>query len=121
MPKLNLDDLKRIKQETSNAMALRLGRPRATITVHVGDCGIAAGAREVMQTLLGEVADANRPDVQVLAADCIGHCASEPNVTVGVEGAEPVVYQKMDPAKIQQVFRRHILEGEVLREWVLSR
>jgi NADP-reducing hydrogenase subunit HndB len=121
MPKLTFDDLKRIKQETSSAMALRLGRPRATVTVHLGDCGLAAGAREVMQALISEVASSNRPDVQVLAADCIGNCASEPNVTVNLEGAEPVVYQKMDPVKIQQVFQRHILDGEVLREWVLSR
>jgi NADP-reducing hydrogenase subunit HndB len=121
MPELTLDDLKRIKEKTAAAMALRLGHPRATITVHVGDCGIAAGARDVMQALLGEVSESRRPDVQVLAADCVGNCASEPNVTVWVEGSEPVVYQKMDRDKIKQVFRRHLLEGEVLREHVLSR
>ena len=121
MSKLTFEDLKRIKQKTAGAMALRLDKPRVTITVHLGTCGIAAGAREVMQAFLNELSASNRPDIQILAAGCAGDCASEPNVTVGVEGSEPVVYQKMDPAKIQQVFRRHILEGEVLREWVLSR
>lgn len=121
MPKLTLEDLKRIKQETASAMALRLGKPRATITVHLGTCGIAAGARDVMQALLSEASASNRPDIQILAADCIGNCASEPNVTVAVEGSGPVIYQKMDPAKIQQVFRRHILDGEVQRELLLSR
>lgn len=121
MPELTLEDLKRIKEKTAAALALRLGHPRATITVHLGDCGIAAGARDVMQALLGELSESRRPDLQALAADCLGNCASEPNVTVWVEGSEPVVYQKMDRDKIKQVFRRHILEGEVLREHVLSR
>jgi NADP-reducing hydrogenase subunit HndB len=121
MPELSFEDLKRIKETTARAMALRLGHPRATVTVHMGDCGLAAGGRDVMQALLGEVAAAGRPDVQVLAADCMGNCASEPNVTVAVEGSDPVVYQKMDPDKIKQVFRRHLLGGEVLREFVLSR
>jgi NADP-reducing hydrogenase subunit HndB len=121
MSKLTVEDLKRIKQQTAATMALRLDKPRITISVHVGTCGIAAGAREVMQALLGELSASNRPDIQVLAAGCTGNCTSEPNVTVAVEGSEPVVYQKMDRDKIQQVFRRHILEGEVMREWVLSR
>ncbi len=121
MSKLTFEDLKRIKHKTAGAMALRLDKPRATITVHLGTCGIAAGAREVMQALLGEVSASNRPDVQVLAAGCTGSCTSEPNVTVAVEGSEPVVYQKMDRAKIQQVFQQHILAGEVLREFVVSR
>jgi NADP-reducing hydrogenase subunit HndB len=120
MPKLTLEDLERIKQQTADAMALRLSKPRATITVHLGTCGIAAGAREVMQALLGALAASDRSDVRVLAEGCLGRCASEPNVTVAVAGSEPVVYQKMDPDKIQQVFQRHILDGEVLREFVLS-
>jgi NADP-reducing hydrogenase subunit HndB len=121
MSKLTFEDLQRIKQKTASAMALRLDKPRATITVHMGTCGIAAGAREVMQTLLGELSASNRPDVQVLAGGCTGSCAGEPNVTVAVEGSEPVVYQKMDGDKIQQVFQRHILAGDILREFVASR
>jgi NADP-reducing hydrogenase subunit HndB len=121
MPQLTLEDLKRIRQETANAMALRLGHPRATITVHLGTCGIAAGARDVMQALLRELAESSRPDVQVLAAGCFGNCASEPNVTVAVEGSDPVVYQKMDPAKAREMFRRHILDGQPLNDSVLSR
>jgi NADP-reducing hydrogenase subunit HndB len=121
MPQLTYEDLNLIKQKTASAMALRLDKPRATITVHLGTCGIAAGARDVMRALLSEVSGSNRPDIQVLAAGCLGHCASEPNVTVAIKGSDPVVYQKMDPAKIQQVYRRHIIDGEVQRELVLSR
>jgi len=120
MAKLTFEDLKQIKEKTATAMALRLGEPRATITVHMGTCGIAAGARAVMQALLEEVATSNRPDVRVLASACLGSCPTEPNVTVAVEGSEPVVYQKMDPARVQQVFQRHILKGEPLNEFALK-
>jgi NADP-reducing hydrogenase subunit HndB len=121
MPKLTFEDLKLIKYKAASALALRLDKPRATITVHMGTCGIAAGAREVMQALMSELSASDRCDIRVLAAGCTGHCTGEPNVTVAVEGSEPVVYQKMDPAKIQQVFQRHILAGEVLREFASSR
>jgi NADP-reducing hydrogenase subunit HndB len=121
MSKLTFDDLKRVRHETASTMALRLGEPRAMITVHMGTCGIAAGAREVMQALLEEVAKSKRPDLRVLAAACLGSCSSEPNVTVAVEGSEPVVYQKMDAAKIRQVFQRHILNGEPLAEFALKK
>jgi len=121
MPKLTVEDLKHIKAKTADAISLRLGKARATITVHMGTCGIAAGAREVMKALMDEVAAAERSDVRVLAAGCLGKCASEPNVTVALEGSDPVVYQKMDPAKIRQVVQRHLLGGEVLNEFVLGR
>ncbi len=57
----------------------------------------------------------------MLASGCLGVCPSEPNVTVALEGSEPVLYQKMDPAKIQQVFQRHVLQGEPLNEFVLKK
>jgi NADP-reducing hydrogenase subunit HndB len=120
MPKLTLEDLTRIKEKTADAMALRLGRPRATITVHMGTCGIAAGARAVMKALMAQIAAFRRPDIRVLASGCMGKCASEPNVTIVLEGAAPVTYQQMTPEKIQQVFQRHVIDGEALKEFILN-
>ena len=89
------------------------------ITVHMATCGIAAGAREVMTALVNEIAKADRQDIQVASSGCISQCDSEPNVTVEISGEDPVVYQKMSPEKIQQVFKKHILEGEVQEEYRL--
>ena len=119
MAKLKYEDLERIRDKTAAEMALRLGTAAVTVTVHMGTCGIAAGAREVMQTLMQEFANTDRQDIRVLAAGCLGHCASEPNVTVASRGAEPVAYQKMDPEKIRQVFQRHVLAGEVQNDYRL--
>ena len=87
----------------------------------MGTCGIAAGAREVMRALLEEMAAADRHDIQVLASDCIGMCSSEPNVTIEAEGSEPIVYQLMDPHKMREVFKRHVLLGEVQSDYTLSK
>ena len=121
MGKLTIEDLKRIKEKVQKETALREGGARVKIIVHMGTCGIAAGAREVMDALLDELAESNRDDIRVITSGCMGMCSSEPNVTVEVEGQEPVVYQHMDSNKMRQVFRRHVLLGEVQTDFALAR
>ncbi|MFP3927674.1 MAG: (2Fe-2S) ferredoxin domain-containing protein [Desulfobacteraceae bacterium] len=119
MPKLTIEDLKRIKEQASKDMSLREGEAAVKITVHMGECGIAAGAREVMETLLEELAESGRRDVRVFNSGCMGMCSSEPNVTVEMKGREPVVYQHMDQDRMRQVFKRHVLQGEVQSDFAL--
>lgn len=121
MAKLTIDDLKRIKEKTAKETSLRDGPAKIKITVHMGTCGIAAGAREVMNALMEEMAEADRQDIRVVASGCMGMCSSEPNVTIEAEGSEPIVYQHMNPNKMRQVFRRHVLLGEVQSEFALAR
>ncbi|MFO7785225.1 MAG: (2Fe-2S) ferredoxin domain-containing protein [Thermodesulfobacteriota bacterium] len=121
MPKLTIEDLKRIKENTKKSTALRDGETTVKITVHMGTCGIAAGAREVMDTLLEELAESGRDDVRVVNSGCMGMCSSEPNVTVEIMNQEPVIYQHMDRNKMRQVFKRHIMHGEVQSDFALGR
>ena len=121
MAKISIEDLKKIKEKTSKETSLRYGAASIKITVHMGTCGIAAGAREVMNTLMEEMAQADRQDIRVVASGCMGMCSSEPNVTVETEGEKPVVYQKMDSNKMRQVFKRHVLLGEVQTDFALAR
>jgi NADP-reducing hydrogenase subunit HndB len=93
---------------------------KITITVHMATCGIAAGARPVMTALMDEIYDSKRQDIEVKSSGCIGECHSEPNVTVKIGGEEAVVYQKMTPDKMRQVFRKHILKGEVQEAYRLK-
>ncbi len=90
------------------------------ITVHLATCGIVAGAREVMSALMDEMAHADRPHIRIKNGGCIGKCHSEPNVTVEIEGEDPVIYQKMNPEKVRKVFEKHILAGEVLTDYILA-
>jgi len=102
-------------------MMIRGGKGNIKVIVHMGTCGIAAGAREVMATLMEEMNEANRQDIRVVAGGCMGMCSSEPNITVDVEGEEPIVYQQMDRNRMRQVFKRHILKGEVQTDFALAR
>ena len=121
MGKMTIEDLKRIKEKTKKSTALREGGATVKITVHMGPCGIAAGAREVMDALMEEMAETDRQDIRVLNSGCMGMCSSEPNVTVEIEGQDPVIYQHMDKNKMRQVFKRHVLLGEVQSDFALAR
>jgi NADP-reducing hydrogenase subunit HndB len=93
---------------------------KVKITVHMATCGIAAGARQVMSALVEEISRSDRPDIEVTSSGCIGHCKNEPNITVEIGGGEPVIYQKMTPDKMRQVFQKHILGGEVQEDYILN-
>ncbi len=121
MAKLSIDDLKKIKEKTAKETSLRDGPANIKVTVHMGTCGIAAGARDVMSSLMEEMAEADRQDIRVVASGCMGMCSSEPNVTIEVEGSEPIVYQLMDANKMRQVFKRHVLLGEVQTDFALAK
>ncbi|KAF0117954.1 MAG: NADH-quinone oxidoreductase subunit F, partial [bacterium] len=113
MAKLTIADLKKIKEKVQSETALREGGQRAKVTVHMGTCGIAAGARSVMDSLMSEIAEAGVSDVMVTTSGCAGMCSKEPMVTVELIGQEPIIYGTMDANKMRQVFKRHVLLGEV--------
>ena len=121
MAKLTIEDLKKIKEKTAQLNSLRDGPSSTKITVHMGTCGIAAGARDVMNALMEEMAEAERSDIRVVASGCMGMCSSEPNVTIEVEGSDPIVYQLMNANKMRQVFKRHVLLGEVQTDFALAK
>ncbi|MDY0222172.1 MAG: (2Fe-2S) ferredoxin domain-containing protein [Desulfobacterium sp.] len=121
MAKISVEDLRQIKEKTSRNSSLRGGTTTVKITVHMGTCGIAAGARSVMDTLLEEKAESGKTDIRIVAAGCLGMCSSEPNITVEILGQEPIVYKNMDSNKTRQVFRRHILKGEVQTDFALAK
>jgi NADP-reducing hydrogenase subunit HndB len=121
MAKLKIGDLKKIKEKVHAETALREGDRRAKITVHMGTCGIASGAREVMNALMRAIEEVNVTDVVVTTSGCMGLCSREPLVTVEIVGQEPIKYEYMDANKMRQVFKRHVLEGEIQTPFVLAR
>jgi NADP-reducing hydrogenase subunit HndB len=90
------------------------------VIVHLATCGIVAGARDVMNALVEEMNRCGRPDIKVASSGCIGKCPSEPNVTIEIEGQDPVVYQKMDAEKMRRVFHRHVLGGQIQTDFVIN-
>jgi NADP-reducing hydrogenase subunit HndB len=121
MAKLTIEDLKKIKEKVHKEMSLRDGERRVKVTVHMGTCGIASGAKEVLDALLQEIEAAKVNDVMVTTSGCMGLCSREPLVTVEVMNQEPIKYEYMNPNKMRQVFKRHILEGEIQTPFVLAK
>ncbi|HNQ65096.1 MAG TPA: (2Fe-2S) ferredoxin domain-containing protein [Smithella sp.] len=121
MAKLTINDLKKIKEKVHKEMSLRDGERRVKVTVHMGTCGIASGAKEVMDTLLQEIETAGANDVVVTTSGCMGLCSREPLVTVEILNQEPIKYEYMNSNKMRQVFKRHIQGGEIQTPFVLAR
>lgn len=120
MARLTIDDLKRMRDEGAATIALRAGQARARVTVHLGTCGISAGAREVMAALLQAIEGHGAADVLVTTSGCAGLCSREPMVTVEIRGEAPVKYVDLTPAAMKQVFEDHVLGGQVVAQFALA-
>lgn len=120
MAKLKVEDLKKIKESMKGTVNLREGTHRIKITVHMGTCGIAAGARKVMDALLDKLNKSGATDIILTASGCAGLCNHEPMITVEDKEAAPVKYVKLDPEKASRIFDEHVLAGNPVTEYALS-
>jgi NADP-reducing hydrogenase subunit HndB len=100
---------------------LREGAGRAKITVHMGTCGIAAGARKIMNTLLEEFEKQNIADVILTSSGCAGLCSREPMATVELKDEAPVKYVDLTPEKIRKILAEHVNGGKIVEENALAK
>lgn len=121
MTKLTIEDLKKIKEEVRSSTLLREGGFRAKITIHMGTCGIAAGARKLMSAVLKEIEERKTQDVMVTTSGCAGLCSREPMATVEIIGKPPVKYCDLNEEKMKEIFLRHAMDGEVIEAYALAR
>jgi NADP-reducing hydrogenase subunit HndB len=120
MPKLKVEDLAKIKEKTRKTTVLREGAGKAKVTVHMGTCGIASGAKPIMDALLKGMKNKDVKDVILTTSGCAGLCSQEPMATVELKGAPPVIYVDLTPEKIGVIFNKHVLEGDVVQEYALA-
>jgi NADP-reducing hydrogenase subunit HndB len=120
MPRIKIDDLNRIKEEIRRTTLLREGNSRAKITVHMGTCGIAAGARGIMNALLDDIQQKNLKDIILTTSGCAGLCSKEPMATVEIKGEAPVKYIELTPEKIRDIVSQHVLNGEIVKSFALA-
>ena len=120
MPKLTIDELRKLRESAKQNIPLRDGTFRGKVIVHMGTCGIAAGARDVMNSVLEELHSRNITDIMFTSTGCAGLCSEEPIATVEMEGSAPVKYGKLSPEKVKRIFDDHILGGHVVKEFALG-
>ena len=119
MARLKIEDLQKIKEKHQADFTLREGGNRAKVTVHMGTCGIAAGARTVMTALMDEISKADVTDVIVTTTGCAGLCAREPLATVEIVNQPPVRYCDLNEQKMREIFQEHIMGGKPIEKYAL--
>lgn len=117
----SLEELKALRESMQSKMNLRKDSGD-TIRVVVGmaTCGIAAGARPVLNAFVEEVNKRGLQNVQVTQTGCIGVCRLEPVVEVYVPGQEKVTYVKMTAEKVPTVVAQHIVNKQVVTDYTIG-
>jgi NADP-reducing hydrogenase subunit HndB len=121
MPKLTISDLEKLRETARASIFLRNGGPfRAKITVHMGTCGLAAGARDIMDAFLRLLNEKQIADVILTTSGCAGMCSREPMATIELPGQAPVKYVDLTPEKVRVLFDSHVLGGKPVAEFALG-
>ncbi len=115
-----LEELRKIREKAQQDMNLRNADYRLKVVVGMGTSGIAMGAREVMKTFLEEVSKRQIKDVVVTQTGEKGLSSMEPIVDVLEEGKPKITYGNMNPEKARKVVVEHLVNGNVVSEYVVS-
>jgi len=119
MQKLSIADIQNIKKENKAKFTLRKGGYRAKVVVHMGTCGVASGASNIMTALMDEIANAGLEDIVVIPSGCAGLCVHEPMVTIETANQPPVKYVDLTVEKIKELFKEHIMGGKPIEKYAL--
>ena len=117
----SLAELQAIKNKMKDKVVLRDGMEGMRVVVGMATCGIAAGARPVLNAFVEGVNKEGLADkVSVTQTGCIGICQYEPVVEVFEAGKEKTTYVKMTPEKAQEVIEKHLKGGKVVNEYTIG-
>ena len=117
----SLAELQAIKEKMRDKVILRVGVNGVRVVVGMATCGIAAGARPVLNALVeGVNKEGLTEKVTVSQTGCIGICQLEPIVEVFEPGKEKITYVKMTPEKAARVIEEHLKNGNVVNEYTIA-
>ena len=114
-------DLLAMAAKAKVGLDLRSGAKEIKVTVHMGTCGIAAGARNLVVDFIGEIADAKLDNVTIHQSGCAGLCEMEPMATV--EFAEGGVFHYghlEDRAKVREIVQSHLVGGAQVQAYLVK-
>ncbi|AJC74197.1 NADP oxidoreductase [Pseudothermotoga hypogea DSM 11164 = NBRC 106472] len=117
----SIEDLMKIKEKALKELQLRDTGKRGKITVAMGTCGIAAGAKETLRAVVEALTENNINDIAVVQSGCMGLCEVEPTIEVRLEGQEPVVYGHVTPENAKRIVKLHILENQIVSDLLVRK
>jgi NADP-reducing hydrogenase subunit HndB len=103
--------LKALREKAQAEVDLRSGPKEIQITVHMGTCGIASGARDMLQLLVGELGKAKIETVTLRQSGCAGLCDQEPMLTLKDKTGKEYRYGRLDAGKVREIIQGHVLYG----------
>ena len=118
--KLKPEDLEKISQRMKATTTLREGAGRVKVTVHMGTCGIASGARDILSAFLKQIEETDAKDIILTTSGCAGLCSHEPMATVELKNEPPVKYIDLSVDKVARIYREHIMGGRIVKDFALA-
>lgn len=115
----SLEDLKKMREEALKRVEMRDSEKDYRVVVGMATCGIAAGARPVLNRLVEETADKNY-NCTITQTGCIGMCIYEPIVEVYGKDGEHTTYVLVDPDKASRILAEHIGNGQIVEEYTVN-
>ncbi len=113
----SLDDLKKLRSQLEDGLNLRekSNNPDSYVQVKVAmaTCGIAAGAKGVMNRFI-EKGNQEKIDMVVTQTGCMGYCFAEPTAEVKLPGKEPIVFGYLNPQKVDEIIDKYVKNGELV-------
>ena len=120
MPRLNnTQELATFRESLLAAQGAAAMR-ETIISIGMGTCGLAAGAGEIYQAIQNELTKHDL-QTQIKSVGCIGMCVNEPLVDIQLPGRPRVTYVNVTPARVSRIIAEHIIQGQVVQEWVLGK
>lgn len=116
----SLDDLQKIREAALAKRKLSETSGSRQVIVGMGTCGIAAGARETMKSVLEYIEANNLENVAVTQTGCIGLCEQEPIMQVVLPGQEKVTYGKVNAEVAKKIMKEHVAEGKIVKDNVIT-
>ena len=113
----SLDDLRKKREELKSSLRLREDGDNSDnliqVKVAMATCGIAAGAKQVMDILINECMKRDIPAV-ITQTGCMGYCYAEPTIEVKKPGSDPIVFGYVTPLKAEEIVSKYIVGNELL-------
>jgi NADP-reducing hydrogenase subunit HndB len=117
----SLEELKRVREEALQKKQLKAAPGNIQVIIAMGTCGIAAGARDTMKSVLNFIETEKVNGVTVTQTGCIGLCEQEPILQIVLGDQPKVMYGKVDAQVAQQIMRQHVQNGQPLKENIIQK
>ncbi len=113
-------DLTAIRDRARAEIDLRTGPKEMRITVHMSTCGIAAGARDILQALITALGAVEADNVSLQQSACMGLCDQEPMISLTDKDGNVYRYGRLNKHKVGQIVREHVVRGNPVGEFLLK-